>query len=89
MHAMQPAAGSPYRQEYYACEAEDMAEVVSSSESVTVPFGSFDSCLKTREFTPLEADVNEHKYYCSGIGLVLEVDVATGDRTELTEVTMP
>jgi hypothetical protein len=89
MHATQPAIGSPYRQEYYACEAEDMAEVVSLSESVTVPYGSFDNCLQTREFTPLEPDVNEYKYYAPGVGLVLEVDVQSGARTELIGMTTP
>ena len=89
MHGNQPSIGSPYRQEYYACEAEDMAEVVSLSESVTVPYGSFDNCLQTREFTQLEPDVNEYKYYCSGIGLVLEVDVNTGARVELVEINTP
>jgi hypothetical protein len=89
MHGTQPAAGQPYRQEYYACEAEDMAEVVSTNESVTVPFGSFDNCLQTREYTPLEPDANEYKYYCEGVGLALEVDVASGDRVELTEFQLP
>lgn len=83
-----PEVGSPpYRQEYYPGIAEDMAEVLSVSESVLVPYGEFESCLETNEFTPLEPDVNEHKYYCTGVGLVLEVDVNTGDRTELTEIT--
>jgi hypothetical protein len=82
-----PTPGPAYRQEYYPCHAEDMAEVVSTSESVTVPYGSFDGCLQTREFTPLEPDVNEYKYYCDGVGLVLEVDVASGARVELTAVT--
>jgi len=89
MHATQPATGVPYRQEYYACEAEDMAEVVSLDESVTVPYGSFNDCLQTREFTPLEPDVNEYKYYAQGIGMVLEVDVISGARTELVQVTTP
>jgi hypothetical protein len=89
MHATQPAIGLPYRQEYYVCEAEDMAEVVSLSESVTVPYGSFDNCLQTREFTRLEPDLNEYKYYAPGVGMVLEVDVNSGARTELVEVTTP
>lgn len=89
MHAVQPATGLPYRQEYYACEAEDMAEVVSLGESVTVPFGRFYNCLQTREFTPLEPGVNEYKYYAPGVGLVLEVDVRTGARTELIAVMLP
>jgi hypothetical protein len=85
----QPPAGEPYRQEYLACEAEDFAEVVSLDEPVTVPYGSFEHCLKTREFTPLEPDVEEHKYYCEGVGLVLEVDEASGARVELTAVSPP
>jgi hypothetical protein len=89
MHANQPPVGEPYQQEYYACEAEDQAEVVSLDEAVTVPFGQYDNCLQTRELTPLEPDVNEYKYYCPDVGLVLEVDIASGDRTELTQVTGP
>jgi hypothetical protein len=89
MHATMPPIGIPYRQEYYACEAEDWAVVVSLSESVTVPYGSFYSCLQTRDFTPLEPDVNEYKYYAPGLGMVLEVDIASGARTELIEVTAP
>ncbi len=89
MHANQPPVGEPYRQEYDVCEAEDMAEVVSLSESVTVPYGTFDGCLQTREFTPLDEEANEYKYYAAGVGLVLEVEVATGDRVELVGVTLP
>jgi hypothetical protein len=89
MHATQPAIGAPYRQEYYACKAEDWAEVVSLNESVTVPYGSFDNCLQTREFTPLEPGVSEYKYYAPGIGVMLEVGVQSGSRMELIEVTTP
>jgi hypothetical protein len=89
MHAVQPAPGVAYRQEYYACHAEDQAEVVALSEDVSVPYRDFTGCLKTREFSPLEPDVNEFKYYCPGIGVVLEEDVASGQRTELLNVTGP
>jgi len=89
MHRTQPATGVPYRQEYYACKAEDMAEIVSLNESVTVSYGSFDNCLQTREFTPLEPGVSEYKYYAPGVGLVLEAGVQSGARTELIEVTTP
>jgi hypothetical protein len=89
MHGERPPVGQPYRQEYYACEAEDFAEVISTSESVSVPFGDFEDCIQTREYTPLEPDLNEYKYYCKGIGMALEVDVATGDRIELSQMTQP
>lgn len=87
MHGTQPVVGVPYRQEYYACKAEDWGEVVSLNESVTVTYGSFDNCLQTREFTPLEPGISEYKYYALGVGLVLEVEVQSGNRMELIEVT--
>lgn len=89
MHAEQPPVGEPYRQEYLPCVAEDYAEVAATGESVSVPFGDYANCVKTREFTPLEPDVNELKTYCAGVGLVLEEDIATGDRVELTDMTGP
>jgi hypothetical protein len=65
-----PKVGETYRQEYYKGEAEDMAKVVSLNESVTVPYGSFDRVLKTKEWSPLEPSYDEHKYYAPGVGQV-------------------
>ncbi|MCI0397492.1 MAG: hypothetical protein L0332_31870 [Chloroflexi bacterium] len=86
-----PAAhiGEIYRQEYYPGVAEDMAEVLSLSESVTVPYGSFDDVLQTEESTPLEHRVREHKFYAQGIGLIMTVDLRGGDTAVLVEVTAP
>jgi hypothetical protein len=81
-----PTPGDLYRQEYYACVAEDMGEILELGASASVPYGSFEGCLKTRDFTPLEPGVNEHKYYAPGIGLVLTVDVGSGVREELVHV---
>jgi hypothetical protein len=60
--------GQSYRQEYYKGEAEDMAKVQSLNESVTVPYGSFDRVLETKEWTPLEPGFFEKKYYVRGVG---------------------
>jgi hypothetical protein len=82
-----PQVGDAYRQEYYEDEAEDMAEVLSLNESVSVPYGSFENCLKTQEWTPLEPDVVENKYYAPGVGVVREVAVeGESERVELVEV---
>jgi len=84
-----PDVGDRYRQEYYRGEAEDMAEVLSLDKEASVPFGRFDNVLVTKDFTPLEPDVVEHKYYVRGIGVVLEVAVKGGsDRVELVETTL-
>ena len=63
--------------------AEDLAEVISLNESVTVPYGSFSNCRKTKETSSLEPDLLECESYCPGVGLVLTIDVATGERSEL------
>jgi hypothetical protein len=53
-----PTVSSPgYRQEYLAGEAEDMGQVIAVSGSVTVPFGSFDDVVRTRDWSPLEPEI--------------------------------
>jgi hypothetical protein len=83
----QPKAGERYRQEYKKSEAEDMAEVLSVAEKATVPTGSYDTMVKTKDTTPLEAKLLEHKYYARGVGMVLTVDITTGERYELVNFT--
>lgn len=83
----QPAVSDFYRQEFSLGVAEDIAEVVSLTKSVTVPYGSFTNCLKTRETSPLEPDVLENKYYAAGIGQVLTIDLVTGEKLELINIT--
>jgi hypothetical protein len=78
-----PAPGNLYHQEYYPGEAEDMAEVLALDVPVTLDDGTMYSCLQTRDFTPLEPGVNEHKYYAPGVGLVLEEKVGDEERLEL------
>ena len=79
--------GKAYRQEYYEGEAEDMAKVVHTGLTVTVPAGTFADCIQTLDFTPLEPGAREQKTYCAGYGLVLEVQPRGGrERNELVEV---
>jgi len=75
-----------YRQEFLLGEAEDVAEALSLTGSANVPAASCDgNCLITKDYTPLEPDGEENKYYAPGIGLILEVNVETGGRVELVE----
>jgi hypothetical protein len=83
-----PAVGDAYRQEYYEGEAEDMGEVVELGAEESVPYGSFDDLLVTKDWNPLEPDTVEEKYYAAGIGVVLEVKTEGGDgRIELIDYT--
>jgi hypothetical protein len=65
-------------QEFAPGVAEDKARVVDLHATVTVPFRTFHDCLKTEEFTALEPDVLENKFYCPGYGIVRERDVRGG-----------
>jgi hypothetical protein len=81
-----PAVGDTYRQEYFKGEAEDLAEVIRTGETVTVASGTYDNVVVTREWNPLDPDVVEEKYYAPGVGVVMETKVQGGDgRIELTE----
>ena len=81
-----PQPGQAYRQEYYEGEAEDMAEVVRLGGTASVPFGEYTDVVVIKEWTPLEPDVVEEKYYAAGIGPVLEETVVGGsERNELLE----
>lgn len=81
-----PKAGDKYRQEFYPGIAEDMAEVVALGAEVKVSYGSFSDCVQTREWTPLEPGVAEYKYYCPGIGLVLEQNLEDDEYSQLIDV---
>ena len=67
--------------------AEDVASVQSTTEAVTVPYGSFTNCWKTEDFSPMEPDVLENKFFAAGIGSIREVDLDSGDFIELIDVT--
>jgi hypothetical protein len=81
-----PQVGDVYRQEYWKGEAEDMAEVEDVSGTVTVPYGTFDNILTTKEWTPLEPDVREQKQYAPGVGVVVEDSPTESEHMELTDV---
>lgn len=84
--------GEEYRQEYYQGEAEDWATVIALSQMVDVPFESFDECIQTEDWNDLEgrSQTLEHKYYCPGVGLALEVPVDAPDEPiELVNLTVP
>jgi hypothetical protein len=84
----EPEPGMKYRQEYSEGKAEDAAEVLSLDERVRVPFGAFEDVLQTKDVTPLEPDLVEHKYYAKGVGPILAKTVSGGTgREELVRFT--
>jgi hypothetical protein len=71
----QPRVGQSFRQEYFKGQAEDHFQILSLNASVKVPYTSSKHALLTKEWTPLEPDVLDHKLYVRGIGNVKEQTV--------------
>jgi hypothetical protein len=83
-----PEAGQTYREEYYAGHAEDRSRVLALDQQAEVPFGHFGDVLLTEDYTPIEPDVLELKFYAKGIGQVLAQTVSGGsEREELISYT--
>jgi hypothetical protein len=76
-----------YRQEFLLGDAEDIGEFVGFVDSLTVRGVTYTNVLQTRDYTPIESEVFEYKYYAPGVGVVLEEgfedDSATGEMVEL------
>ncbi|MDZ4823417.1 MAG: hypothetical protein SH856_08155 [Flavobacteriales bacterium] len=82
-----PFPGNIYRQEYYACEAEDMAQDLSSTATIITPLDTYTACAQVEEWTPLEFDApHEHKYYAPGVGYVRIEKLGTSAYMELVEI---
>jgi hypothetical protein len=92
-----PGPGEVYREEFSLGNAEDIAEVLSTTyrfgadpaldENVPRPLAErlcSGDCVVTRNFSLLEPDVIERKYYARGIGVFLEVKPGSGEVVQLT-----
>jgi hypothetical protein len=83
----EPQVDLTYRQEYYAGEAQDAAEILSLDEQAQVPFGHFRDVILIKEFTPLHPRILEYKLFAEGVGMVLALAVSAGaDREELVRM---
>jgi hypothetical protein len=85
-----PQVGDVYRQEFLLGEAEDMADVLDTYGTESTPAAACTGdCVVTHEFTPMDSEANEEKYYAPGIGNILVIDVVSGTREELVELIPP
>lgn len=95
-----PEVGRVYRQEWAPGDAEDAARVLSTTyafggadaeldafvpQALAELLCSAGDCVVTAEFTPVEPDALERKYYARGVGLFLEVGVESGSTVQLVE----
>jgi hypothetical protein len=82
-----PQVGQAFKQEDAKNVAEDCFSILDLNASVKTPYVSSDQALRTREFSLLEPDVIDNKWYVPGIGEVREATVQGGsDFLELVSV---
>jgi hypothetical protein len=82
-----PRVGQSAQQEFYKGQAEDHFQVLSLRAAVSVPYVSTKAAMLTKEWTPLEPGVLDHKLYVRGVGTVLEETVKGGtEHLELISV---
>ncbi len=74
-----PRVGQAYRQEYLEGHAEDHFRVLDLHATARTPAVESQRALLTKEWTPLEPGVVDHKLYVRGVGLVDERTVRGGD----------
>jgi hypothetical protein len=77
-----PEAGMTYREEYYKGHAEDRSRVLALGQQAEVPAGHYTDVLLTEDYSPIEPDVLELKFYAKGIGQVLAPTVSGGSERE-------
>ena len=65
-----PLVKARYYQEIAPRIAMDRAEIVSMTETLQTPAGTFTGVLKTMESSQLELGPGEAKYYAAGVGLL-------------------
>jgi len=80
MPAGVPTVGDVYRQEWLLGDAEDAAEILSTTASESAPASGpavascSGDCVKTHDYSPIEPDVSESKFYAPGVGVIVTLD---------------
>ena len=66
---------------------EDVGQVIGLHKSVSVPARDYEDCVETLDSSRLAPGDRELKFYCPGVGLVLEVQPKGGrGRNQLTNI---
>ena len=77
----EPIVGQEYRVGYVAGEVEEMARIVDLDAAVDVSAGSFVGVLVIENWSQLEPDVVEEKFYAPGVGFVHQTSAAVDTDT--------
>jgi hypothetical protein len=79
-----PKPGMRFRLEGgYKSGAADHTVILSvGTEQVGVPYGHFGDTIMMRDYSPLEPNVAELKFYAKGVGGILSLDISGDDHRE-------
>ena len=70
-----PKPGQKFYQELAPGVGMDRFEIVSVSEKVVTPAGTFDQCIHVVESSELEKGLHDHKWYAPGVGQVKDAEM--------------
>jgi hypothetical protein len=70
-----PRVGQTARQEDFTGHAEDHFKILNLDVRVSTPYVSSRHAVETKEWSPLEPNVVDHKFYVAGVGDVKEIAV--------------
>jgi hypothetical protein len=84
----QPQTGQLYHQEFRPGVAEDIAKVIGTNGTITVPLGHYTHVVETLDLDPLDPAKLEHKWYVAGIGFVHAVRKSGGHVEQVNLVRM-
>ncbi|VEP14480.1 hypothetical protein H1P_2680002 [Hyella patelloides LEGE 07179] len=73
--AANPEVGTAYYQRFDIGEAENQAEIVESNLDLVVNGENFEDVIKIQEFSVLEPEESDFKYYAPSVGLILEEEI--------------
>jgi hypothetical protein len=72
----EPAPGLAYRQEFDAGNAEDMGEILEVGVSRSTGAASYTDVVVTEDWTPLDPETVEEKWYARGVGNIRSTHTA-------------
>ena len=70
-----PEVGEAYYQRFDIGEAENQAEVIETNLSLDIGGETWENVVKIEDFSALEPEESDLKYYAPGVGLILEEEL--------------
>lgn len=83
-----PKPGPSFYTEFRPGVAEDKGQVLSNTDTLKIPYGSFKNVVVIRDTNPLDPQLVSHKWYVKGVGLLKTVRVGSSHSEHAELVTL-